>query len=183
MFFFARPPSCAGFTRLLTFRVTRKSQPPQRPKISPRLAADIIRSDHPTRPDTSFQFLRPFTWHNPSGITLLRTLRRYEKRQLLCNQANPNSLCKIPGVGVPLRQLRVLCVSLPRAAKGALSSAVAFLAPLFSCTYKSLLPPDRFRGPLFSYNYKPLFAQPLSLHIYTKRPGGGGSTSSYRVLC
>src|SRR5713101_2346939 len=98
MFFFARPPSCAGFTRLLTFRVTRKSQPPQRPKISPRLAADIIRSDHPTRPDTSFQFLRPFTWHNPSGITLLRTLRRYEKRQLLCNQANPTrvggtSLC------------------------------------------------------------------------------------------
>src|SRR6266852_359667 len=99
MFFFARPPSCAGFTRLLTFRVTRKSQPPQRPKISHRLAADIIRSDHPTRPDTSFQFLRPFTWHNPSGITLLRTLRRYEKRQLLCNQANPNSFCKRPGWG------------------------------------------------------------------------------------
>src|SRR5712671_7418510 len=32
MFFFARPPSCASFTRLLAFRVTRTSQPPQHPK-------------------------------------------------------------------------------------------------------------------------------------------------------
>ena len=132
---------------------------------------------------SAFQFFWPIAPPKSCRFILLRTLCRCEKPQLLCNQANPNSLCKIPGVGVPLRQLRVLCVSLPRAAKGALSSAVAFLAPLFSCTYKPLLPPDRFRGPLFSYNYKPLFAQPLSLHIYTKRPGGGGSTSSYRVLC
>jgi len=32
---------------------------------------------------------------------LLRTLCRSPKTQLLCNQPNPNSLCKTPGWGVP----------------------------------------------------------------------------------
>lgn len=35
---------------------------------------------------------------------LLRTLCRRQKTQLLCNQANPHSSCKTPGVGGPLRQ-------------------------------------------------------------------------------
>jgi len=43
--------------------------------------------------------------------------------------------------------------------------------PLFSWSYKSLLSPDRFRGPLFPYTYKSLFQQPLSFHVNTKRPG------------
>jgi len=52
-----------------------------------------------------------------------------KKSELLCNQANPNSFTKTPGVGggVPLRHLRVLCVS-------ALSFAV--VTPVF--VFKSL---------------------------------------------
>jgi len=46
-----------------------------------------------------------------------------------------------------------------------------FPRPLFSWSYKSLVPPARFRGPLFSYPYKSLFPQALCIHIYTKRPG------------
>src|SRR6266849_2536929 len=46
--------------------------------------------------------------------------------------------------------------------------------PFFSCTYKSLRPPARFRGPLLSYTYKTIFLQILSIHIHTKPPGCGG---------
>src|SRR5882757_1353262 len=42
---------------------------------------------------------------------------------------------------------------------------------LISAPYESLPFPDRFRSPLFSNTYKPLFAQPLYFHIYTKPPG------------
>jgi hypothetical protein len=38
---------------------------------------------------------------NPHPFTLLRTLGRRQKRQLLWNQPNPNSFCKIPGVEYP----------------------------------------------------------------------------------
>jgi hypothetical protein len=96
MFFFARPPSCFPFTGLLTFRVTRASQPPQRPKISRQFPAHVISTaHHPTRPDS----LRFLTRHKSSGFILLRTLGRRQISQLLCNQANPNSSYKIPGVG------------------------------------------------------------------------------------
>ena len=79
---------------------------------------------------------------NPCPFILLQTLLLSRKIQLLCNQANPNSLGKTPGSGVylhkppawnqqltnssflSLRRLRVLCVS-------ALSIAVDLLALCF----------------------------------------------------
>ncbi|SRR6266852_4288338 len=48
-------------------------------------------SDGQTFPDRPISFI----------TNLLRTLCRHQKSQLLCNQANPNSFCKTPGVGVP----------------------------------------------------------------------------------
>ena len=44
-------------------------------------------------------------------VILLQTLCRSQKSQLLCNQANPNSLRKMRGVGCASAQLRALCVS------------------------------------------------------------------------
>ena len=38
---------------------------------------------------------------NSFPVTLLRTLGRSQKTQLLCNQANPRSFGKTPGVGIP----------------------------------------------------------------------------------
>jgi hypothetical protein len=40
--------------------------------------------------------------HVPSSLP---PLSRSQKSQLLCNQANPASFCKTPGVGVPLHRL------------------------------------------------------------------------------
>src|SRR5260370_10343643 len=42
---------------------------------------------------------------NPRPVNLLQPLCRSQKSQLLCNQANPASFCKTPGVGVPLCDL------------------------------------------------------------------------------
>jgi len=53
---------------------------------------------------------------------------------------------------------------------------------MFSSTYKSLLPRDRFADPLFSSAYESLFLQLVYFHIYTKPRGGGGQASSLRAL-
>ena len=53
----------------------------------------------------------PASSPNSRWLILLRTLCRRQKPQPLSNQANPNSLHKIPGVGVSLRHLCALCVS------------------------------------------------------------------------
>jgi len=79
MFFFARPPSCARFTRLLTFRVTCASQPPQRPKILPRFSAYLLRS---LLQIPAFVFCRPVTWHKSRRISLLQTLSCPEPRRV-----------------------------------------------------------------------------------------------------
>jgi hypothetical protein len=49
----------------------------------------------------AFRRLREVTHRNFRRVTLLRTLGRREKTQLLCNQANPHSSCKTSGVGYP----------------------------------------------------------------------------------
>jgi hypothetical protein len=46
---------------------------------------------------------------NPRPFSLLQTLCRRDKSQLLCNQVNPNSFHRIPGVGYLCDDLRVLC--------------------------------------------------------------------------
>ncbi len=42
---------------------------------------------------------------NPRPFKQLQPLGLVQKSQLLCNQANPASFCKTPGVGVPVREL------------------------------------------------------------------------------
>ncbi len=85
MFFFARPPSCATFTRLLAFRVTRKSQPPQHPKSHLHFGVH-----HSSAPSASrFRFFSPISGHKSSVLTRLRTLRHRGKDQSLCNQSDP----------------------------------------------------------------------------------------------
>src|SRR6266478_1053874 len=79
--------------------------------------------------------------------TLLRTLCRSEKTQLLCNQANPNSFDKTPGVRVSLRKLRSLS-----------DSALTFFS--------------YFVSPLFSWSYKLLFSQPVCFDNYLRCPPG-----------
>ena len=111
MFFFARPPSCFPFTRLLAFRVTRTSRQPRRLKISPRLPAHVVRSAHPTRTDASFQYSRPRL--RGTSPMLSHSCELYvvaKKPQLLCKQANPNSFHKTPGVGASATLQRSLAL-------------------------------------------------------------------------
>src|SRR5947209_434592 len=85
--------------------------------------------------------------------TLLRTLCRSEKTQLLCNQANPNSFDKTSGVW------------------GTSATSPRPAPPLFPEPGGSVIVAHRFSNALFSYSYKSLFPQLLYLHIYPKPLG------------
>ncbi len=74
----------------------------------------------------------------PRRLILLQTLCRSSKSQLLCNQANPNSSDKTPGVGVPLRAL-LSCTDAQKR---------PFVSPLFATLTHSL---SRKSFPCHSY--------------------------------
>jgi hypothetical protein len=67
---------------------------------------------------------------NPFAHILLRTLGRHDKSQLLCNQSNPDSFCKTPGVGVPAQLARRFFVP----------SLIDLHLPLFSWSYRIAFP-------------------------------------------
>src|ERR1700676_3467946 len=91
----------------------------------------------------SFHWTRT-TAHKSRRFILLRTLCRSQKNQLLCNQSNPNSFVKTPGVwGTHSATPRTLGVIIAR----------------------------RFSNPLFSYSYELLFPQTLSFHNHPHCPG------------
>src|SRR5882762_11742497 len=83
MFFFARPPSCASFTRLLAFRVTRKSQ-----RYNTRNLTFIFGALHSFGSSASrFRFFSPISRYKSSALTRLRTLRHRGKiNSLTINQ-------------------------------------------------------------------------------------------------
>jgi len=71
--------------------------------LGPQPSTPIQPSPLPTsQSPASFKFCSNFS-PKPRRFTLLQTLCRHEKSQLLCNQANPHSLRKTPGVGYRLR--------------------------------------------------------------------------------
>src|SRR5882762_8747328 len=130
MFFFARPPSCATFTRLLAFRVTRKSQ-----RYNTRNLTFIFGARHSFGPSASrFRFFSLISGHKSSAFTRLRTLRHHGKDQSLCNQSGPPY--PPTRVDISLRHLCALCVSESSFAISGWSQRYA--ANPFAChTYKS----------------------------------------------
>jgi len=147
MLFFARPPSCASFTRLLAFRVTRKSQPPQHPKSHLHFGVH-----HSSAPSASrFRFFSPISGHKSSVLTRLRTLRHRGKDQSLCNQSDPP--CPQHG-WISLRHLCALCVS-------ALSFAISGRSEKYAA------------NPFACHTYKSAPRKSFRCHTYEKEGGGG----------
>jgi hypothetical protein len=124
-----------------------------------------FRPSFPRQPQCVSAVRSPITDHNSRRLILLRTLCRREKNQLLCNQANPNSLHKTPGVGHPGRNCgssrqRFLCPA-PHESQVTDHKSRLFicLQPLYHLfVFFSALP-----SFVFSH-LQPLFA---------KHPGGG----------
>ena len=116
----------------------------------------------------------------PNSFTpiLLQTLGRPQNTQLLWNQANPDSLTKTGGAGVPLRDsAHSAAQRYPFPAVRVFNNiqiplhASEHSHPLFSFTYKLPSPYHRFSSSLFSWTYKSLFSQLLSFHINTNCRG------------
>src|SRR4029077_1004958 len=112
MSLFARSPGCLGFTCLLTFRVTRASQPQRRSKSSNRSSQLYLWSFCRL---ISVLKIPDFKARKPFAPYQLRTLCTSQKTQLLSYQANPNSFAKYPGWGALASEaLHRLLLSGPR---------------------------------------------------------------------
>ena len=93
---------------------------PFRPSIPPQ--SDVYPKAQYCLPTTHFfsivfpPYPLPTFLHKSRLFISLPPLCRSQKSQLLCNQANPDSFAKTPGVGYPLRSLcsdlSALCVAL-----------------------------------------------------------------------
>jgi hypothetical protein len=119
---------------------------------------------------------------NSRLFILLWTLCRCQKRQLLCNQSNPNSFAKTPGVGdthtnPPFRISNIQTLS---------RLASQSLRRLCALRVSALTFAVDFVRPLFSYPYELLFSQPLCFAIHLNCPGVWGSylpLPTLRSLC
>ena len=75
------------------------------PSLWPSFPAPTLQTIQHVIPSSAVSSRRPPSIHvstigrNPRRLTLLQTLCRRQKRHLLCNQANPHSFAKTPGVG------------------------------------------------------------------------------------
>jgi len=75
------------------------------PSLWPSFPAPTLQIIQYVLPSSAVSSRRPPSIHvstigrNPLRLTLLQTLCRRQKRQLLCNQANPHSFAKTTGVG------------------------------------------------------------------------------------
>jgi hypothetical protein len=138
----------------------------------------------------SVMLARQITLSNPPNQTnssphiLLRTLCHSEKSQVRWNQANPRSLDKTPGWGVPkhfraTRRFRRHMRHLAPLSPVPSIDCAYFLSPR-GCTRRSHYPlltahDPRFCGPfVFILLQIPLSATPLLAHLY-ETPGGGGA--------
>jgi hypothetical protein len=74
------------------------------------IVSPLVPSFHPL----SQSVFSPPKSRNSFTLMLLRTLGRSQKSQVLCNQANPDSLCKTPGVGHPRPFRETLGRRMPR---------------------------------------------------------------------
>jgi hypothetical protein len=122
------------------------------------------------------------TSHKSRRFILLQTLCRRQKRQLLCNQSNPNSFAKTPRVrdtntNPPFRISNIQTLS--RLASQSLRRLCALRVSAVSFAVD-------FARPLFSYSYELLFAQPLCFDIHLNCPGVWGPylpLPTQRSLC
>jgi hypothetical protein len=117
------------------------------------------------RVSSAFQFLPLGAHHKSRRFILLQTLWPRQKTQPLCNQANPHSLNKIPGVGATLRLLRALCGS---ALSFCLCVSVASIRRLDSTCVLST-----FRMNTCESVSKQMTLIPFRMNTCEK-PGGGG---------
>ena len=120
-------------------------------------------------PNSTFSSRRPPLVHaslmrrNSRRPTLLQTLCRREKTQLLCNQANPHSFVKTPGAGYTPKSRRC---------------GISNLRTLCSRPSCNLVNTTVLSSPLFSWSYELLFPQLLLFHNYLRCPGVWGAKSS-----
>ncbi len=132
-----------------------------KPSRLPSFPASALNIVLPVVPSSAVSSRRPLLAHvstmrlNSRRLTLLQTLCRREKRQLLYNQTNPHSFAKTPGVGHTPKSL---------------TCGIRNLQTLRSRASCNLVNASR---PLFSWSCKSLFPQPLLIHIYTKPRGSG----------
>ncbi len=147
---------------------------------SPRLSPNSAFALRPLRLSV---ILRPRICHsslNSRPFNLLRTLCRRQKDQLLCNQANPDSFAKTPGVGVPQHIHATLRFRRRMRHVAPLSPVPSFDCAYFpsprGCTPYALpisrrLWQTQLARPLFSYSYELLFPQLPCFHNHPHCPG------------
>ena len=102
---------------------------------------------------------------NPRPLILLRTLCRSPRAQPLCNQANPHSFVKTPGVGCTSQKL---------------PNRISNLRTLrFRSICKPVIPPETSCSKSFRMRiYASSRPNSFIYRIYAKRPGGGGGPST-----
>src|ERR1700687_514693 len=120
---------------------------------------------------------------NSRPVNLLQPLSSLFAAAVLCFQQLAASFHKTPGWGVPRRNLRDLCVSLPRsprASRGALRGALSFVFALVCSSWRLLRPtPTTFRINTCKSVSKQTTLTTFRMNTYEKT--GGGGTRHFRL--